>query len=490
MKKKKGFEIKGILDWIILAGLVLVAVILPLYHREGFTMIGDRKYTLFLVVSITLALTLCLQGIGSLVRGEYEFTSLERIAMLYGVVVMLSAYKSRYPQTALWGYEDWHMGLVSQLLFLTIFFAAIRTKRIQERILPWMLRSAMVVFLLGILNRFGIDPLGMFDGLEYWNMTHLISTVGNSNWYSGYMTLLFSIGYVLYLQKERKIELLFFIIIGFATVLTHGSESGLLTCGILLFLSLLYAALSKDVRLLGRIQKSLVLFGGIGLGLSLISVAFPEDRNFAEDAVTQQLLNPWIWLVLLFVFVCFLMLLRVFREGKKGFVVSLTILLAASLSILVILCNLRLLLEEWGSGRIELWRISWEAYCEMPLLNQLIGVGPDCYAHYMYAVYPEQMGSVLNGYWGEAVIANAHNEWINRLICTGALGYVAYVGLVIGAIILFLRKRNQNQYLLPLAAGLVMIMIHQTASFQHVMVTPFIFLVMGMGGNLIENEKE
>ena len=122
MNKKKGFEIKNILDWIILAGLFLVGVILPLYHREGFTMIGDRKYTFFLVVSITLALTLCLQGIGSLVRGEYEFTSLERIAMLYGVVVMLSAYKSRYPQTALWGYEDWHMGLVSQLLFLTIFF--------------------------------------------------------------------------------------------------------------------------------------------------------------------------------------------------------------------------------------------------------------------------------------------------------------------------------------------------------------------------------
>ena len=264
----------------------------------------------------------------------------------------------------------------------------------------------------------------------------------------------------------------------------------MLTCGILLFLSLLYAAISKDVRLLGRIQKSLVLFGGIGLGLSLISVTFQDDRNFTDDAVTQQLLNPKIWLVLLFVFVCFLALFHVFREEKRVFVVSLMILLAASLSILVVAFNLRLLLEEWGSGRIELWRISWEAYCEMPLLNQLTGVGPDCYAHYMYAVYPEQMGSVLNGYWGEAVIANAHNEWINRLICTGALGYVAYVGLVIGAIILFLRKRNQNQYLLPLAAGLVMIMIHQTASFQHVMVTPFIFLVMGMGGNLIEHEKE
>ena len=158
-----------------------------------------------------------------------------------------------------------------------------------------------------------------------------------------------------------------------------------------------------------------------------------------------------------------------------------------TLSILILAWNARVLIEEWGSGRSDLWKITWQGYLEMPLKNKLFGAGPDCFAPYMYERYSGQMDAILSGWWDDAVIANAHNELLNRLICTGAVGCLAFVWLIGSAIVLFYKNRNENKLLIPLAIGLLVTMVHQTAGFQHIMLTPFVFLVMGIGGSFLEN---
>jgi len=151
--------------------------------------------------------------------------------------------------------------------------------------------------------------------------------------------------------------------------------------------------------------------------------------------------------------------------------------------------NLRSLLREWGSGRDWLWRVTMQGYLDMPLKNKLFGAGPDCFAPYMYERYSEQMDTILSGWWGDAVIANAHNELLNRLLCTGAVGCLAFVWLIGSAIVLFYKNRNENKLLIPLAIGLLVTMVHQTAGFQHIMLTPFVFLVMGIGVSCINYEQ-
>ena len=150
--------------------------------------------------------------------------------------------------------------------------------------------------------------------------------------------------------------------------------------------------------------------------------------------------------------------------------------------------NLRSLLREWGSGRDWLWRVTMQGYLDMPLKNKLFGAGPDCFAPYMYERYSRQMDTILSGWWGDAVIANAHNELLNRLICTGAVGCLAFVWLIGSAIVLFYRNRNENKLLIPLAIGLLVTMVHQTAGFQHIMLTPFVFLVMGIGVSFLDDK--
>jgi len=485
--------------------LFLIAVILPLYHREGFVMIGDRKYLFFLTVSVLLAISFIIDSIRQQLKGTFQTTSFDGAAIFYGVAVLVSTYFSAYPKTAIWGYSDWHMGMVSQLLFLIIFAAASRLPKNSEWLIKWMLRSALLVFLLALLNRFSVDPLNMFTGMEYWNRTHLLSTIGNMNWYSGYMILMFSIGYCGYLivpsavnaentgniekkgiinnlkrlRHGRLIEHILFLGIGYATILTQGSESGLIAGGVLLFASLLYGIFSKQHEIMIRIQNSYILLGSTGLVLSIISVALPGICNFAVESVTLRILRPEYWIALLIVFLVF----RILLVKSRVDLVMGAMLTIGILSIIVLARNGRALIDEWGSGRSELWKVAWQSYMEMPIKNQLFGVGPDCFAPYLYEKLPEQMNMILNGWWGDAVIANAHNELLNRLICTGLIGCIGYFWLVLKAVILFLQNRNKNQYLVPIAIGLIVTMVHQFAGFQHVMLTPFVFLVMGMGGS-------
>ena len=479
--------------------LFLIGVVLPLYHREGFVMIGDRKYLFFLTVSVLLAISFIIDSIRQQLKGTFQTTSFDGAAIFYGVAVLVSTYFSAYPETAVWGYSDWHMGMMAQLLFLVIFAAASRLQRGRERLVTWMLRSAMVVFFIGVCNRFSIDPLRMFTGLEYWNRTHLLSTVGNINWYSGYMILMFSIGYGGYLvnwntedvDKPQRIhsiketEWITFLIVGFATILTQGSESGLLSGGALLLVGLCYAVSTRQRKIVLRVQKSFIVLALTGLMLSFVSVFVPSIRNFADDSMTEHILKPIYWIVILVV----VLLFRVFLVKWKTELVMRGMLAAGLICFLGVAWNLRSLLREWGSGRDWLWRVTMQGYLDMPLKNKLFGAGPDCFAPYMYERYSGQMDTILSGWWGDAVIANAHNELLNRLICTGAVGCLAFVWLIGSAIVLFYKNRNENKLLIPLAIGLLVTMVHQTAGFQHIMLTPFVFLVMGIGVSCINYEQ-
>ena len=165
--------------------------------------------------------------------------------------------------------------------------------------------------------------------------------------------------------------------------------------------------------------------------LSFVSVFVPSIRNFADDSMTEHILKPVYWIVILVV----VLLFRVFLAKWKTDLVMRCMLAAGLICFLGVVWNLRSLLREWGSGRDWLWRVTMQGYLDMPLKNKLFGAGPDCFAPYMYARYSGQMDTILSGWWGDAVIANAHNELLNRLICTGAVGCLAFVWLIGSAIV-------------------------------------------------------
>ena len=80
------------------------------------------------------------------------------------------------------------------------------------------------------------------------------------------------------------------------------------------------------------------------------------------------------------------------------------------------------------------------------VLQRVIGIGPDCFAEYIYAV-PELAERVYTQF-GNARLTNAHNEWLTVLVNTGALGLICYAGIFLSAIWRFVKEAKVHDALL------------------------------------------
>ena len=80
---------------------------------------------------------------------------------------------------------------MTQGLLVGIYFAVSRYYD-GSRSIWWIAGiTAGIVTFIGLLNRLDIDVLGTFRGMENgeWNRTQLLSTIGNNNWYAGYISV-------------------------------------------------------------------------------------------------------------------------------------------------------------------------------------------------------------------------------------------------------------------------------------------------------------
>lgn len=98
--------------------------------------------------------------------------------------------------------------------------------------------------------------------------------------------------------------------------------------------------------------------------------------------------------------------------------------------------------DGFGSGRGLLWRIAVESFEKADWKDKLLGAGPDCYAEAVFA----GLGTgteVWNGdHWEGAVFTNAHNELLSQLCNVGILGTVSYVAIFLTAFWQYDRERR------------------------------------------------
>ncbi len=494
--------------------ILLITVIVPLYHRDGFCLIGDRKYRLFFICSIVLIpLILLLLFVKHFSRREKVVFSVTDIFVIgYAGVVVISCMKSPYREIAIWGYDDWHMGTVTQLLLVGIYFAISRGWRWHLGIVKTFYAVSGIIFLLGVLNRFAIDPLHMLEGLEYWNKTHLLATIGNINWYSAYVCTVFPLGiYFFWAQLEKKKNWeknmwgFLYCCVTFATLLTQGSESGIFTLFVVIVIFSYFSLESIDKYY--RFLLINLILGGTACMMGLIySLCDKQQIYFAVDlAIDKVLLHPFWWV---YSGILVVLLIRYHRKKDVAFrkdfqpiwIYGMTVVSVLMIFVVIIhnkneqiipalnqitILNIN---KDWGSGRGLLWSIVGKAYKEMPLINKIVGVGADCFGPYLYEHHAQSLQGFLAEWWGNAIVANAHNEWLNVLINNGFLGIVTYIGIFITSIYRWIRSRGQAEVLIGLSICVAGYMIHNTVSFQQVVVTPIIFVILGMGEGVLRSE--
>ena len=480
--------------------MTAVLVVLPLYYipGNGYYKLGDSKYYLYRNVSL-ICMGICLatgliavlssrrvkngNRFGKRLFERCREHTVTTAVCLYGFIALLSALSSPYAETAWTGEREWYMGAVTICLMAGGFLLTANYSRQCKEILYLGETAFVGVTLIGLFQKLGYDPLGLLRGFVVgdWEYTHLISTLGNSNWLSGYYSVMFPLSLALFLQAvtEKKINRILLLGAGNALavmlLLLQGSDGGVLVAGVAVLLSF---CLNRKQS--GWWEALLLMLAVACAGMYLWGKemkAFGTCDILLQDGIAKDMAGCSHWM--LFALICLILcgIYHGISENKKRILQSVLLYGSLATGAAMVLWYLHRIagtnFSEWGNRRGMLWQMAWQGFREGNVHQKLLGAGPDCFARYLGEVLPG--GTVLfdNGYFNGSEFTNAHNEWLTTLINMGVTGVVIYGAVFVMA----LREYRKD------ALGVLLLCtygIHSLISFQQVLNAPIFFLLLGV----------
>ena len=521
-------------DIVISVYMIVILMVLPIYNK-GYAQIGTEKENFFRKTMtyggkallpvfvlwaafrlITAIRAKELPGIRELPGRLWKSLSVtDRFAVFYGIAVLLSYLFTNYREEALWGTASWRMGMWTQLGAVIVYFMISRMWQWKSWIPALVLPVSAVVFSLGYVNKFCLLPVDP----EYVNPS-FISTIGNINWYCGYLvTILFGGVYLLWRMEEKmtwkKLLLMAYVTIGFASLATQGSSSGIVTFAVVMFV-----LFGMSVRDSGRMEvfwQEMTMFSGACLLTFILRKGNVFSQELVLEGMTDLLTFSMVTILMTILsgtILCLIHRARLKRSYPEKMLHRIYCGFAIAVPVMILLVLLLTLINTlaggaltpnitdpevtkwltfnagWGSARGGTWAAGARCFWETDFLHKIFGVGPDCLYAFLSNEGSVGLQTMVNDRFGGNRLTNAHNEWLTVLVDIGVLGLISYAGMMITAIRDFLRA-GENKMLVGACGFCVLAYtVNNMFSFQQVMNISTVFVVMGIGENLLNLLKQ
>lgn len=503
------------------AYLLLVFCVYPFYMPDGYVDIGEAKYQFFVYTSLAALMIFLFLFLSEGIRevryrrkeGEAYLINWQKIqismtdflVILFAVSVFLSWYLSDFREEALQGTEGWRIGLLLLFLLCGLYFMVSRRWKPSRSIWYAAMAASGVVFLLGILDRFSIYliPLSIRDPA-------FISTLGNINWFCGYLTVLLPVGachFMLAKTWTGQWVSGIYLLTAFAAGFCQGSSSALLFFGAMFWI-LLWVSISKK-EWICRWFLVIAIWGMAGGSVRVLKILFSDGYNYEADNLCFVVAGSNG--LLLTAFFCLLAGLTLKKKtiiiSKKSKGIQLIRIFVVGIPIAGVLFwavlsfwntkwgipgftenSLFLIQKNWGNGRGITWDVGAGLLREMSGIQRLFGVGPDCFSAYAYS--QTQIAGMLRDYFGDSRLTNAHNELLTSLVNIGIAGTIFYFGIFLSGMIRCLKKADKTPYLLIPAVSVFCYLIHNMVSFAQVLNLPYVLLILAMGEGMLREAAD
>lgn len=510
--------------WLYVAAM---AFIMPFYFTQGHAYIGTDKSRFFHRYGfplITAAMAAAgLYGTVALVQiyrknsGRTFWKLLKKdisitdiFMVLYLFALLVSYVLSRYPVTARMGNGSWYMGLLPHLALIASYFVLSRVFCGARIFFPLIMAVTSAVFGLGVLNRFGVEPIAMES-----SSPAFISTIGNMNWYCGYWAVLVWIGILFFWNRRSKASFLItflcglVMVIGLATGITQGSDSGILALAAGLLL-LFFISVPGSERMKKFLEIMILLSLTCTAGY-IVNKVFPEACNYISGPMRLLTQTVLPWAMLLCSVVLYLLVNVWNREERypvsfmekagKLLMITTAVLLGGYIVIGLINTNvpgglgvlsgspLFTFDSSWASDRGGTWAVGIEVWKSQDFVHRLFGVGPDCMGDYIYHGGNAHVLDMVTELFGNNTLLNAHGEWITNMVNLGLAGMAAFGGLIFNAFMRFYRKGKENPYWYLFAFCVLGYTVNNIFSFQTTLNTTQLFIMLGIGESLLRQEE-
>ncbi len=449
--------------------------------------------------------------------------SIQRQLLVLLLCLIVSAVLAESFRDAWSGADGWMMGLLVQgcAVSFAVYFACGK----QNAATQWnefsqgcfYIGTGLVV-VFGICNRFRIYPFTFMseDG-------SFLSTIGNINWLCGYLSVAVPMAMgELYLCREKElcqsnplgsgktILRALFTELSFLLIILQGAETGYLILAVS-FAVLFVISIKNRERMMAFLEQ-MAMACALPAFLHLcitINIQIFDSYLWEDSRHTVNLIYYWYKVPLRILVVCLIgwMLLNHSRKQRlrktascgteehsvrcekydsadhitqcwgqwqqKTLKIMGGLCLATAVTILLVQLT-GILPEEFGSMRGLIWKVCANLYKKLPLIQKIVGVGPDCL--YSYLLQHEEYRDVLLSNFGMDVM-NAHSVLLQRLVTTGLAGTIGYLAVLL----VFIRKMSRWKQGLPYYMMLLSYVAVGTVMFEQIVNFPMMMLLVGIG---------
>lgn len=421
------------------------------------------------------------------------------VAMIfYLVTATISFLMAEDKMGALMGASGWFTGLLFQYGLVAVFFSISLFVKTDKRLIYFMLISAILIFAIGVLHRFLLDPIGIYSWLNEEDYPRFLSTIGQATWYSSYLCLIFPVGLHLFVYSEEKRDRYVsgaFISLSAATLVTQNSDTAYLSFFAIFVCYFIFSMGKKtDARgELTRLGQVVLIKSAVILLMGIL------ERIFADSIIRLDELSVRMAQGVIPVIGLMVGAVIIYVDGKKYKIKRCFVIVAA---LVFIVGGIMLVAgaaadvyftpgRDWGNGRGLIWIRTWQMYRELPLINKLFGIGPGMFY------------SRISNYT-ELILANAHNEWMTAIVEYGIVGGISYLAIFVVALEMACRSIRLNyndnksafaavpnvEYII--IAATIGYVVHGFFNYQQCISTPMMFALFGTcfsAARFIENDK-
>ena len=460
---------------------------LPLILNRGYFNISSTKSLYFLVIGGLFGVVAIVSFVALIIRNHrppITFTALDFAIVAIGIANAISAVLSPFYLDVWIGRQSRLQGAAVILLYILVYIAisnGLSKESINKIPIRCLSFSFVLVAILAILHSFGVDPSALFANLEPAQRHLFISTIGNINFYSAYVCLCLPTMIVLSSFSQSNTSKICWHI-----ALTLSGAAAVLTCSESFVVGMVAFAVVAPFFFFDNTER-FIRFGISLLTVLLSATAFyyiyirlPHPIYSPSTLLSNFLAGPWIWFsILVIASVCFLThrcptALRAFRWAHMALiivaVISLIILVWYANKHADVINNSFLIFNDrWGSGRGKVYRLCVDILQDFSYREWLFGVGP------------ESLQNVMADR-GITYIDQAHSEYLQTLITTGAFGLVAQlsmIALTAGAVI---RHAKRDPTALSLFMGLIAYWAQATVNIAQSFTTPLVYAFIAIIG--------
>lgn len=505
-------KIVGIFTLLILAGLPIVFqdyyfnILVVKYYYYCAMVIGMAVFTAIAAVIYIRRDRLLYGGeVMKTIRSEIKLSSLtiaDWAMIAFTLSAVISTLQSEYLYESFWGNEGRYCGLFLILLYALCYFLVTRCLEFKKWYIDVFLGAGLIVCLLGILHFFNLDPLGFKAEISPEDYDIFVSTLGNINTYTAYLSLPMGVSAVMFASEtdmKRKIWYFVCMMFAFFALIMGVSDNAYLTLFALLGLLPLYLFRKKR----GTEEYTVILAAFVS---ALTVIDWIENYFGGRVQEISGVFNlftriPGLWAIALLLWAAAVVMYiyssktekqeKKVKESRILWYGWLGLVILAALGIVFVLydaniagngerygaiANYVVMDDSWGTERGYVWRLAMEIYRDFPVSHKLFGHGPDTFGIITVQNFWDDMMSVTSQKY-----ENVHNEYLQYLVTIGAVGLISYLSLLVTAFVKMIRMGLRNPVVMAMVFGAICYCTQAVVNISVPMVTPIMLLMIMMG---------